>query len=288
MLSIKRVVLCFLLASGFACTRADTLRVATRTDSTVVAPDPDSLLQEALEHSEAGFSPFRSLREQNGAAAERGSETLKAQRPRWVLLTVFLLFLAVAVTWTAFPGDFALIVQAFYQERRFRQIGNTDNMLTSWPYLFLFLVLSLVFGLFFVLLESTFGQQGPAASGSFLETALLVGSLFVLKILVTLLVGPVFGMDRLARRYIALLCLLYFNSAFFLMPFLLAAVFAPDHYLGTVLAISGAVAIVLAYHFLKAVLGLFRGLKFSVLYLILYLCTLEVAPVIVLIKVLGN
>jgi len=289
MLSIKRVVLYFLLASGlgFACARADAALDAVRSDSTVLLSGPAIVLREAQEHSEAGFSPSRSFGEQNGAV-EHGREAVKAQRPRWVLLTVFLLFLAVAVIWAAFPADFGLIVRAFYEERRFRYMGNSDNRLTSWPYVFLFLVLSLALGLFIVLAGPVFGGQGPTAGGPFLETALLVGSLFVLKILTTRLVGPVFGMDKVARRYIAILYLIYFNGVIFLMPFLLAAVFTPDRYLEPVLVSSGIVLIPLAYRFLKAVLGLFRNLKFSVLYLILYLCVLEVAPVIVLIKVLGN
>jgi len=291
MLFIKRVVLCFLLASvlGFACARADAAGLAASADSTASMPGSPGLLQETQSYSEVGFSPSRSFRAQNGASAEHGTEAFKEQRPRWMLLTVFLLFLAIGAIWSIFPGDFATIVRAFYQEQRFRHISHTDNTLTSWPYVFLFLVFSLVLGLFIVLVEPLFGLQGgTVAVDRFLETALAIGSLFVLKILCTRLVGPVFGLDRLARKYIAVLYLLYFNAAFFLMPFLLTSVFAPDRYTEPVLISSGAIAIVPAYRFLKAVLGLFRNLKFSVLYLILYLCALEVVPVIVLIKVLGK
>jgi len=288
MLSIKQFVFCFLLVSGFAYARADAVVVAASADSTVVMSGSDTLLAEAQEHAEPGFSPFRSLREQHGAAIERAEEAVKQQRPRWALLTVFLLFLAVALIRVAFPGDFALIFLAFYQERRIRHIGNADNTLTSWPYVFLFLAASLVFGLFVVLLDAVFLRQEPVTGGRFLQTALVVCVLGILKILTTRLVGIVFGVDTPARRYIAVLYSVYFNGAFFLMPFLLAAVFAPDRYLEPVLVSSGAVAIVLAYRLLKAVLGLFHNPKFSIFYLILYICMLEVTPIIVLIKLLGG
>src|SRR5690606_28441382 len=47
---------------------------------------------------------------------------IKSERPTWVLLAVFTLFLAIAVVRLLFPGDFTRIVQAYFDERTLQQV----------------------------------------------------------------------------------------------------------------------------------------------------------------------
>ncbi len=247
------------------------------------------LLDNIRERSSNTPSLLRSLQEQSHLANESVQGRMKSERPLWILLTVFLLFLAVAIIRLVFPADFMLIILAFYQERTLQQVSKEDNMLTSWPYVFLYVIFSLAFGLFVVLMESAFVRQELLRVDNYLETSFVVGLLFVLKILVIRFISFVFELHRLVREYIAVLYLVYFNSMLFLMPFLLITVFVPATYFKWILVVfSIVISILFVYRLLRTAVRLFGNLKFSLIYLILYLCALEVAPILILIKVLGR
>lgn len=214
---------------------------------------------------------------------------LKNQRPGWVLLVVFLLFLAIALVRLAFPGDFAVIVQAYYDERTLQQVSKEDNMLTSWPYIILYLIFSLALGLFIVLMESSFVRFDILTWENYLRTAFLVSLLFIVKILLIRFISFVFEIERLAREYVTVLYLVYFNSMLFLMPFLLTITFVPTAYFKILLILfSVLVTMLFIYRFLRTAFRLFSNVQFSIFYLILYLCALEVAPILILVRTLSN
>lgn len=219
--------------------------------------------------------------------SKQGEE--KEQRPVWILGVVFSLYLAVGLVRLFFPTDFNLIVDAFYNERTLQQVSKEDNMLTSWPYVFLYLIFSLAFGLFILLIESAFTHYHLLNFEYYLRVSVVVSLLFIVKILLIRFVSFVFELDKLVREYVTVLYLVYFNSMLFLMPFLLILLFVPVEYFKIVLILfSVIVSILFVYRFLRTFFRLFGNLTFSVFYLILYLCALEVAPVLILVKLLSS
>ncbi|MFD2966989.1 DUF4271 domain-containing protein [Sphingobacterium bambusae] len=252
---------------------------------------PHELLQRFLAEIELrSVSLEKSLafgKEKGALASVQGME--KSGRPTWVLLSVFGLFLAVGIVRLLFPGDFAMIVQAYYSERTLQQISKEDNMLTSWPYILLYLIFSLALGLFILLLDSAFLHHDALNWNNYLRTTAVVGLLFILKIILIRFISFVFEIGRVVREYVTVLYLVYFNSMLFLMPMLLAVTLIPANYFKFVLILfSVVVAMLFIYRFLRTAFRLFGNLKFSVFYLILYLCALEVAPILILVKTLSN
>ncbi len=252
---------------------------------------PHELLQRFLAEIELrSVSLEKSLafgKEKGALASVQGME--KSGRPTWVLLSVFGLFLAVGIVRLLFPGDFAMIVQAYYSERTLQQISKEDNMLTSWPYILLYLIFSLALGLFILLLDSAFLHHDALNWNNYLCTTAVVGLLFILKIILIRFISFVFEIGRVVREYVTVLYLVYFNSMLFLMPMLLAVTLIPANYFKFVLILfSVVVAMLFIYRFLRTAFRLFGNLKFSVFYLILYLCALEVAPILILVKTLSN
>src|SRR5690606_20799061 len=154
---------------------------------------------------------------------------------------------------------------------------------------FLYLIFSLALGLFIVLIESSFSQLAVLNGENYLRTTLLVAVLFVFKILLIRFIAVVFQLERLVREYVAVLYLVYFNSMLFLMPFLLVVTFVPGSYFKFVLILFAIIASILfIYRFLRTAFRLFGNLRFSIFYLILYLCALEVAPILILVKTLST
>lgn len=213
----------------------------------------------------------------------------KDNRPAWVLLIVFLLFLVLGVLRIVFPVELKIIVDAYYKERLLLQVSKEDNLATSWPYIFLYAVFSLSLGLFVVVIVSSFGDKNYLTFENFLKNSGLIALLFIAKILLIRFVSFVFQLDKIVREYIAILYLVYFNSMFFLMPFLLAVVFIPANYFQLISIIYIVIVIILfSYRFIRTAFHLFGHFKFSIFYLILYLCSLELAPILILVRSLSN
>lgn len=74
----------------------------------------------------------------------------------------------------------------------------------------------------------------------------------MVKILLVRFVSLVFEVDKLAREYVTVLYLVYFNSMLFLMPFLLVLVFVPVAYFKIALILFAVIASILfVYRFLR-------------------------------------
>lgn len=217
------------------------------------------------------------------------SGKLKSERPIWVLIIVFFLFLILAIIRIVFPMELRTIVDAYYKERLLLQVSKEDSLATSWPYIFLYALFSLSLGLFIVLVMSSFSDKNYLTFENFIKNAIFVAALFIAKILIIRFVSFIFSLEKIVREYVAVLYLVYFNSMFLLMPFLLALLFVPVAYFQFITVVYIVLIIILfTYRFLRTALHLFGNFKFSIFYLILYLCSLELAPILILVRALSK
>lgn len=244
----------------------------------------DSILDRSVDY-------FKALKEYNVERVKfvslSGIE--KTVRPIWVVVVVFILFFAIAIVRLLFPLDFDVIVSAYFNERLLQQVSKEDNMMTSWPYVTLYFIFSLALGLFITVINASFLNYDILNFESYMRTSLIVAVLFIAKILMIRFLSFVFDLKKMAREYIAVLYLVYFNSMLILMPFLLLVLFIPVTYFKLILILFSVVASILfIYRLLRTFVGLFGNLRFSVFYLILYLCVLEVAPILILVKTLSK
>lgn len=213
----------------------------------------------------------------------------KMYRSQWVLGTVFALFLFLAIIRMFFMKDLEAIATSFYSNRVLLQVSKEDNLVTSWPFVFLYLLFGFTIGLFLYLYVS-YNQSyiGSADIGTFLTISIIVLVLFILKIIITRSIGFVFGIQKLVRDYISILYLSYFNAAIIFLPLLLVLVLVPYGYVSIWFVISCLVSLsVFAMQFLRASNTVLKSYQFSKFYLFIYLCTLEVGPILILIKLLG-
>jgi len=213
----------------------------------------------------------------------------KFYRPLWVLFLVLGLFLMLAVVKIVFPVDFSMIAQAFYKDRLLMQISKDDNMANSWSYILLYLIFSATLSLFILITEAGFTNINMLSPVNYLKLAGLVTVLFILKILAIRFIAFVFLINRIVREYIAVIYLIYFNSLFVLMPLLIIVTLIPETYFKTVLILFSVImSIMFIYRFIRTAINFVGNSKFSIFYLFLYLCSLEVAPILILVKTLSN
>lgn len=233
----------------------------------------------------AWFSKMDKLKKQRDVspAAE------KVYRPAWLLGVLLLILTCLALVRAFFYPAFMRIIQGYYNERVLAQISKEDNVLTSWPYIFLYIIFSLSLGLFGIIYFSAKEDMLFLTFNNFIRLSGFIGLLFVAKLLLIRFISIIFEAEKLARDYITVLYVVYFNSMLFLIPLLIFAVFLPFLYLDYLLVFLVVCTVFLfSYRLIRTALNLLGNLKFSIFYLILYLCALEIAPILILVKSLTN
>lgn len=223
---------------------------------------------------------------------EQGME-IDAERPSrepWILAVIGLLLLFLGIVRVSFPNEVLSIIQAFYNDRMLLQVNKEDTLYSSWPFVFLYVLFGFAVGLFIYLCNVHYtGISYHNGIERFLGISLFVMALFILKIIVTRLLGFIFDLQRVVREYVSILYLSYFNAALVFLPIVLVLSFVPRGHVFWV--VPAALAIVLClfiFRFAKTARNLLSNYPFSKFYLFTYLCCLEIAPILILVKVMGN
>lgn len=207
----------------------------------------------------------------------------------WVLTTIAVLIFIFAILNQTFSKQLAAIVQSFFSNRILTNLNKEDNLFTSWPFLVLFVQFGFTVGLFFYL-AAQFNKLSEVQNGFqfYVTISLLIIGFYGLKIVVLKLLGFIFNIQKLVSEYISILYLSYFNVSLLFMPLVLAFALSPlqygVYYIGIAVIL---VLIVFVFQFIRAGINILSNYRFPKVYLILYFCTLEICPILILIKAIG-
>ena len=213
---------------------------------------------------------------------------LVPKREPWVIFSVLFLVAFFAVLKNAFPKELDSMLQSFYDNRMLGKVSQEDNVLGSRPFLFFYLLFGLTIALFLYLvgkyLQLEYSSEGFEW---FLILAALIMGLFALKILVLRLLGILFDLGKVVKQYSTILYISYFNAAFVFLPlvvgFSLASYRWGIFFCYAALLLVGAVFL---FQVLRAATLILSEYQFSKVYLIIYLCALEICPLLILVKAL--
>lgn len=237
--------------------------------------DFDKLINEFLEQS-ASTSIF-----------QKGNKMPKGEI--WVLGILVVLLIFFAILKSIFSKQLAAIVQSFFSNRALVNLNKEDNLFTSWPFISLFIQFGFTIGLFCYLVAIYKGVNS-ANNGLqfFLTVSILIIVLYVFKLILLRLLGFVFHIQKPVNEYISTLCLSYFNAGLLFIPLVVAFALSPVKYGSIYLAIAVVLLIVIfVFQFIRASINILSHYKFPKVYLFLYFCTLEICPILILIKAIG-
>lgn len=209
-------------------------------------------------------------------------------RETWIIIVIFSLILFFALIKFFFPKELNSIVQGFYSNQTLGRINKEDNIFSSWPFVFLYLLFGLIIGLY-LYLSCKYLQLSYPLDGFelFVFLSAIVIGLFTAKIIVLRIFGFLFDVKRLVREYVSILYLSYFNSAILFLPVVIAFSLTSYRFAG-IYSYIGIAMLVLIFviQFLRAGANILTNYKFPKVYLIIYLCALEFCPLIILFKAL--
>lgn len=212
--------------------------------------------------------------------------------PDWffpILLLVLSIYAALRIFYTKY---FSQMVLAFVNNNLTNQIVRDENILVQRTSTYLSLVFNLIAALFLYLISLHYGWNlGGVGTGfnRFLFFAVLISFVYALKFLVLKISGRLFNLEREMATYIFNTFLINNILGIVLLPFIF--LMAYNQVVSTqwfiVLGLS-IVALAFGYRIFRGILIGLSTSTFSLLYLFLYLCTLEIAPLMILIRIMWS
>ena len=212
--------------------------------------------------------------------------------PDWffpIILVVLIFFAWIRFFYTKF---FTQMIQAFLNNNLANQIVRDENIFVQRASVYLSIVFNLVGALFLYLVSVHFNWSlGGIGIGfsRFLFFVVVVSGAYAIKFLTLKICGWLFEQEREMATYIFNIFLINNILGMALLPFI--CIFAYNKTLAASwLLIMPLVLIGIAFCW-----RIFRGIQiglgipsFSPLYLFLYLCTLEIAPLMILLRMVNQ
>jgi hypothetical protein len=213
----------------------------------------------------------------------------RRSRDRWIVVIIAALMFYAAILNRFIGKDIGNVLQSFYSKRVLTQISKEESLLNSWSFIGIYLLFGATFGLFIYQLAAYYDVFYRISGFQlFISLSLLIIILFAVKLLLLKFIGFIFDINRLVSDYMSVLYLTYFNITFVFLPLALCFSLLSAQYIPYLLALSLLlVAVIFIWQFLRSSLNIISGFRFHKFYLFIYLCALEICPVLVLIKALN-
>ena len=214
----------------------------------------------------------------------------RPSRDVWVIVVIILLLLFAAALNIWSSKDMSNVFQSFYSSKSISQAGKEDSPINAWTFIGLFLLFGFTCGLFLYLLTAGYYKVYYTIAGFqlFLTLSFVIIALFASKFLVLRFLGFVFDINKLVSEYISALSLTYFNITFVFLPVALCFSLIADEFFPFLLAVTLLLVIVIfIWQYLRSSVSIISNFRFHKFYLFVYLCALEICPILILIKALN-
>lgn len=210
-------------------------------------------------------------------------------RDQWVIVTIIGLLLYTGLLNRIMSKDVESVWQSFYSKRVLSQVGKEDSIINGWTFIALFLLFGLIFGLFLYQLAQYKGvYYSINGVRLFVSFSLIILIALAVKFLIVKFLGFVFNINKLVTEYLSTLYLTYFNIGFVFLPVTVCFCLLTAELINYILWIALVLAVVIfVWQYLRSSVNIVSGILFHKFYLIVYLCALEICPVLILIKALN-
>jgi len=210
-------------------------------------------------------------------------------RSPWVVAVAIGLLIFTALLNFFMGNDVKSVIQSFYNKHALSQTDKEGGLINSWLFLGLFLLFSLTTGLVLYQVTQYYGRGfGIGGFQLFVYFSVGIALLLALKFFILKFIGFIFDIGGVVSQYVAVLNLTYFNVAFILLGVAICFCLMANQFIPILLTFTlGAIGIIFAWQYLRNSLSIISDFRFHKFYLFIYLCALEICPILVLIKALS-
>ncbi|MGI8952708.1 MAG: DUF4271 domain-containing protein [Chitinophagaceae bacterium] len=262
-------------------------------DSTenLIAIIPSSQIKKLSWKKDTAFTNLFKLSFANVATAPvyRINEERKVQQKDVLFYTIIGIILFLAIIKQSFPKYFQNIFRWFFQAS-YRQNQSHESLvydrLASLLFNFLFIISG---GLFISLLADQYKFISVSFWKIFLYSAAILAAIYLFKFLFLKFTGLIFRLNKAADSYIFIVFLVNKIAGIILIPFLFLMAFEQTETINIVITVATCLfVLLLLYRYLMMLSYVRANLKVSAFHFFIYLCVVEIIPMIIIYKVFFN
>ena len=220
------------------------------------------------------------------AAPPKEQTKQKEEASGFVFWTILLMMIFLALEITLFKSLINKVYRAFTNDNILKLLHREQRDIIAIPYLLLYIFFFINFGIFLFLAFYNFGFV-PKKLSILLYCIGGVGLLFLLKHILLKIVEIIFPVQKEIKQYSFSLVIFSSILGFTLVPFNIVVAFASSGI--AEIALYGGLLTIFGITLFCILRGLFlasKYLSFHKFHFFMYLCTVEIAPVLVVVKLL--
>lgn len=249
-------------------------------------------------------NPFDIVAPQEGEVAPKATKSKTATKPaklkrtiseknlyrRFLFISLMSTLLLLTLLMTFFRAFYQKVYSAFISPNLFNQVARERESVGLLPFLFLYSLFFVNAGLFLYLLLHHYKIELPFTH--LLNWLTCIGAVigvFLLKHFTLSMVGAIFPIWKETRAYNFLIIIFNIVVGLILVPVNFLLAYGPENMAFTLLYLTlGTLVLVYAFGYLRGLIIANRFIAFHKFHFLLYICTVEIAPVLFLVKVILN
>ncbi len=218
-------------------------------------------------------------------------QTIEKIIPDWFTIIILILLVAVTLLKVFYSKIFFQIFKAFVNNNTANQIVRDENLLVQRASILLSVIGYVVLALFAYKVSQHFNYQNQYMGkgfAKFLFIAIFIGMTYSIKMISLKMFGVLFNYEKPVASYIFNLFLINNVLGIVILPLLILLTYSNPQYSNYILYFSvGIILLFLMYRLLKGILIWTSINRYNLFYLFLYICALEIAPLLIIFKIIS-
>jgi hypothetical protein len=217
----------------------------------------------------------------------RNAIKLRKTPDQWMVFTFLTIVLLYVIIKNVYNKTLGVIFQAYWNDRAINQFTRDDNFFKLRNTLLYFLLFAIVYGILIKYVLNNFGMAlNPNDFEEFLVITGAAMGFYLVKFILMKFAGYLFSIQKLMSGYLSIISISNFIYAIFIIPFLILYYYIPSdfkslvYYFILILFCFNTV-----YKYLRTSTFILNNFQFPKFYLFLYLCSLEIMPLLIIYKV---
>ncbi len=217
----------------------------------------------------------------------RNAIKLRKSPDQWIVFVFLIIVLLYVLIKNIYNKTLSIIFQAYWNDRAISQFTRDDNFFKLRNTLLYFVLFAMVYGLLIKYMLDTFGVEIKTKdSDEYLFITAAAVLFYIAKFILMKFAGYVFSIQKLMSGYLSIISISNFIYSIFIIPFLILYYYLPNEYEGLVFyLILILFCFNTIYKYLRTGSFILNNFQFPKFYLFLYLCSLEIMPLLIIYKV---
>ena len=217
----------------------------------------------------------------------RNAIKLRKSPDQWIVFVFLVIVLLYVLIKNIYNKTLSIVFQAYWNDRAISQFTRDDNFFKLRNTLLYFVLFAMVYGLLIKYMLNNFGVEIKTKdSDEYLFITAAAVLFYIAKFVLMKFAGYVFSIHKLMSGYLSIISISNFIYSIFIIPFLILYYYVPNEYEGLVFyLILILFCFNTIYKYLRTGSFILNNFQFPKFYLFLYLCSLEIMPLLIIYKV---